>query len=99
MSSSKDLIPLQRGNIPIAQMRTVYRPGDVEKRLDKLPPFRSLASALLAAEPTKSCKENKTQTLLPRHALPFFPNAFYPFFPLLTWLLRWAQHPAMRTRL
>jgi ATP-dependent Lon protease len=38
MSSSKDLIPLQRGNIPIAQMRTVYRPGDVEKRLDKLPP-------------------------------------------------------------
>ena len=36
MSSSKDLIPLQRGNIPIAQMRTVYRPGDVEKRLDKL---------------------------------------------------------------
>ena len=38
MGGSKDLIPLQRGTLPIAQMRTVYRPGDVEKRLDKLPP-------------------------------------------------------------
>ena len=37
-SSSKDLVPLQRGNIPIAQMRSVYRSHDVERRLDKLPP-------------------------------------------------------------
>jgi ATP-dependent Lon protease len=37
-SSSKDLVPVPRGNIPIAQMRSVYRPGDVERRLDKLPP-------------------------------------------------------------
>lgn len=37
---STDLVPVpapHRG-IPIAQMRSVYRLGDVEKRLDKLPP-------------------------------------------------------------
>jgi len=44
MSSSRspegrhDLVPMAQGSIPIAQMRSVYRPGDVEKRLDKLPP-------------------------------------------------------------
>jgi ATP-dependent Lon protease len=40
MASSHDLVPLasQRGRIPIAQMRSVYRVGDVEHRLTKLPP-------------------------------------------------------------
>jgi ATP-dependent Lon protease len=40
-SSSHDLVPVattERGRIPIAQMRSVYRLGDVEKRLTKLPP-------------------------------------------------------------
>ena len=40
MSVSHDLVPLaaERGRIPIAQMRSVYRVGDVEKRLTRLPP-------------------------------------------------------------
>jgi ATP-dependent Lon protease len=37
MSASSDLVPLSRSGIPIAQMRSVYRMGDVERRLDKLP--------------------------------------------------------------
>ena len=37
MSSDSNLVALTRRNLPIAQMRTVYRVGDVEKRLDKLP--------------------------------------------------------------
>ena len=39
-SSSHDLVPMatERGRIPIAQMRSVYRLGDVERRLTKLPP-------------------------------------------------------------
>ena len=39
-SSSHDLVPMatERGRIPIAQMRCVYRLGDVERRLTKLPP-------------------------------------------------------------
>jgi ATP-dependent Lon protease len=38
MASSHDLVPVgSEGRIPIAQMRPVYRVGDVEKRLDKLP--------------------------------------------------------------
>jgi len=40
-SKSHDLVPLaaaERGRIPIAQMRSVYRLGDVERRLTKLPP-------------------------------------------------------------
>ena len=38
MSSSHDLVPVAAcGRIPIAQMRNVYRVGDVEKCLDKLP--------------------------------------------------------------
>ena len=39
-SSSHDLVPMatERGCIPIAQMRCVYRLGDVERRLTKLPP-------------------------------------------------------------
>jgi len=39
-SSSHDLVPVSvdRGRIPIAQMRSVYRLGDVERRLTKLPP-------------------------------------------------------------
>ena len=43
MSSSNDLVTLPRSGIPrsglpIAHMRSVYRVGDVERRLDKLPP-------------------------------------------------------------
>jgi ATP-dependent Lon protease len=38
MSRSHDLVPVQRrGAIPIAQMRSVYRTGDVENRLNRLP--------------------------------------------------------------
>lgn len=37
MSSDINLVALSRRNLPIAQMRPVYRVGDVEKRLDKLP--------------------------------------------------------------
>ena len=37
--SSTDLVPvLQRGGIPIAQLRSVYRCDEVERRLTKLPP-------------------------------------------------------------
>jgi ATP-dependent Lon protease len=43
MSASKDLVTvpprgIPKGGIPIAHMRHVYRVGDVERRLDKLPP-------------------------------------------------------------
>lgn len=43
MSGSKELVALPRpgvprSGIPIAHMRSVYRVGDVERRLDKLPP-------------------------------------------------------------
>jgi ATP-dependent Lon protease len=43
VSSSNDLVTLpavqySKGGIPIAQMRSVYRLGDVERRLTKLPP-------------------------------------------------------------
>jgi ATP-dependent Lon protease len=41
MSSSQDLVPVvsvAAGSIPVASMRTVFRVGDVAKRLDKLPP-------------------------------------------------------------
>jgi ATP-dependent Lon protease len=39
MTRSHDLVPVAaRGAIPIAQMRSVYRVGDVERRLNKLPP-------------------------------------------------------------
>jgi len=39
MASSHDLVPLSgaRGRIPIAQMRSLYRLGDVESRLTRLP--------------------------------------------------------------
>jgi len=38
MSSHSDLVPLPCATgLPIARMRTVFRPADVEKRLDKLP--------------------------------------------------------------
>ncbi len=38
MSSHSDLVPLPCAvGLPIARMRTVFRPADVEKRLDKLP--------------------------------------------------------------
>ncbi len=40
MSTSNDLVPVPahgHGRIPIAQLRRLYRPADVEKRLDKLP--------------------------------------------------------------
>jgi ATP-dependent Lon protease len=38
MSSHSDLVPLPcAAGLPIARMRTVFRPADVEKRLDKLP--------------------------------------------------------------
>ena len=40
MSSTTELVPVHKsqGHIPIAQMRAVFRPHEVEKRLDKLPP-------------------------------------------------------------
>ncbi len=40
MSSTTELVPVHKtpGHIPIAQMRAVFRPQEVEKRLDKLPP-------------------------------------------------------------
>lgn len=43
MSASNDLValpraPFPRSGMPIAHMRSVYRVGDVERRLDKLPP-------------------------------------------------------------
>jgi ATP-dependent Lon protease len=40
MSSSTELVPVRSaaGHIPIAQMRSVFRPQEVEQRLDKLPP-------------------------------------------------------------
>jgi ATP-dependent Lon protease len=38
MAASHDLVPMGcKGRIPIAQLRHLYRLGDVEKRLDKLP--------------------------------------------------------------
>ena len=37
MSSNQDLVPYSQGRLPIASLRSVYRVGDVEKRLDKLP--------------------------------------------------------------
>jgi ATP-dependent Lon protease len=37
MSSSRGLVPCQPGSIPVASMRSLYRLGEVEKRLDKLP--------------------------------------------------------------
>ncbi len=37
METSNDLVPLTPQGIPIAHMRRVYRVGDVERRLDKLP--------------------------------------------------------------
>ncbi len=37
MSSGKDLVPIARGRLPIANLRRVYRVGDVEQRLDRLP--------------------------------------------------------------
>jgi ATP-dependent Lon protease len=40
MSSTTELVPVHKtqGHIPIAQMRAVFRPHEVERRLDKLPP-------------------------------------------------------------
>ncbi len=38
MASTNDLVPMPRSGLPIAHMRSVYRVGDVERRLDKLPP-------------------------------------------------------------
>lgn len=38
MASSNDLVTVPRSGLPIAHMRNVYRVGDVERRLDKLPP-------------------------------------------------------------
>jgi ATP-dependent Lon protease len=37
MGTSNELVPLSHQGIPIAHMRSVYRVGDVERRLDKLP--------------------------------------------------------------
>jgi ATP-dependent Lon protease len=37
MSADSSLVPASRNALPIARMRAVYRVGDVEKRLDKLP--------------------------------------------------------------
>jgi ATP-dependent Lon protease len=38
MSSANELVALPRSGLPIANMRRVYRVGDVERRLTKLPP-------------------------------------------------------------
>ena len=38
MNRSHDLVPVARSHIPIAQMRSLYRCDDVERRLTKLPP-------------------------------------------------------------
>jgi len=38
MASSNDLVTVPRSGLPIAHMRNVYRVGDVERRLDRLPP-------------------------------------------------------------
>ncbi len=40
MPKSQDLVPVaaERGRIPIARMRSLYRVDDIEKRLEKLPP-------------------------------------------------------------
>ena len=38
MASSNDLVTVPRSGLPIAHMRSVYLVGDVERRLDKLPP-------------------------------------------------------------
>jgi ATP-dependent Lon protease len=38
MSSSCGLVPCTTASIPVASMRALYRVGEVEKRLDKLPP-------------------------------------------------------------
>ncbi|MBL8323942.1 MAG: AAA family ATPase [Rubrivivax sp.] len=38
MSRSTGLVPRSQASIPLASMRPVFRVGDVEKRLDKLPP-------------------------------------------------------------
>jgi ATP-dependent Lon protease len=38
MNRSHDLVPVARSHIPIAQMRSLYRCDEVERRLSKLPP-------------------------------------------------------------
>ena len=38
MNRSHDLVPVARSHIPIAQMRSLYRCDEVERRLTKLPP-------------------------------------------------------------
>jgi ATP-dependent Lon protease len=38
MTASNELMALPRSGLPIAQMRSVYRVGDVERRLDRLAP-------------------------------------------------------------
>jgi ATP-dependent Lon protease len=38
MSLETGLVPVSASTMPIAQMRSVFRVGDVERRLDKLPP-------------------------------------------------------------
>ncbi len=38
MSSEHGLVPVSAGTLPIAQMRNLFHVGDVERRLDKLPP-------------------------------------------------------------
>lgn len=38
MSPETGLVPVSASTMPIAQMRSVFRVGDVERRLDKLPP-------------------------------------------------------------
>jgi ATP-dependent Lon protease len=38
MGEHSSLVPVARSTLPIASMRSVYRVGDIEKRLDRLPP-------------------------------------------------------------
>ena len=36
-STATELVTMPRSGLPIARMRSVYRVGDVKRRLDKLP--------------------------------------------------------------
>ena len=59
MASSNDLVTVPRSGLPIAHMRNVYRVGDVERRLDKLPPkehegLRSTYERMLEKGPSAS---------------------------------------------
>ena len=52
MSESQSLVPVTAtgpGSIPIAHMRAVFRPGDVSRKLDRLPKLREIMRESLVA--------------------------------------------------